>query len=119
MSVTWSGWSICSFSSVDERGDDQVTGRDSGDVGANLRHDADELMADRPDRVRALAAVVPQVRPTHAAQHDPDDRIRRRLDDRIGTVADLDYARSTEDGGFHELDSSVVCVIKKTSAQPG
>src|SRR5512135_2281410 len=86
---------------VDERGDDQVTRRQPVDVGADLLDNADELVADRADRVRALPPEVPQVGPAHAGQHDAHDRVRRRFDDRVKALADLDDTGPAEDSGFH------------------
>jgi hypothetical protein len=75
---------------VDERCDHQITARHGGHVAADLLDDADELVADRADGVVGLAAVVPKVRPAHAAHHDPHHRIARFLDDRIRSGADRD-----------------------------
>src|SRR5271165_1902841 len=55
---------------VHERGDHQVAPGDAVDLGADVLDDADELVADRADRVWGFAPVVPQVRAAHAAEHD-------------------------------------------------
>jgi hypothetical protein len=41
--------------------------------GADVGDHADELVPDRPERVRRLAAVVPEVRAADAAEDDADD----------------------------------------------
>ena len=88
---------------VDERGDHQVADGDGGDVAADVFDDADELVADRADGVVGLAAVVPEVRPAHAAQHDPHDGVGRLLDDRIRSGPDRDRPGPVEDGCTHQM----------------
>ena len=86
---------------VDERGDDEVAAADALDVGADVLDDADELVADRADGVVGLAAVVPEVRTAHAAQHDTDDRVGGLLDGRVGTLAHGDGTGAVEDRCTH------------------
>ena len=87
---------------VGERRDDEVACGEGLDVIADLLDDTDELVTDGAvgGEVRD-AAVVPQVRPADARQHDAHDRIGRLKDGRVGPFADLDIARSLEDCGFH------------------
>ncbi len=63
---------------------------DVRDVAADVLDDADELVADRAGLERRVAAVVPEVRPADAGEHDADDRVGRLDDDRVAPVAGLD-----------------------------
>lgn len=92
----------------DEGRDHQVAGCDAGDVGTDVFDDADELVADRSDGMVGLAAVVPEVRPAHAGQHDPHDRIGGVLDPRVGSITDGDVFRSVEQRSSHGEVLSIV-----------
>ena len=65
---------------VGERGDDEVALGEAVHVDADLLHDADELVPDRAELVRRLAAVVPEVGAADAAEHDAHDGVGRRAD---------------------------------------
>jgi hypothetical protein len=84
-----------------ERRDHKVALGDVGYIAANLFDNPDELMADRPESVRRIAAVVPKVRPAHTAENDTDHSVRRRLDARIGTLAHGDGTGAVEDCCTH------------------
>ena len=58
-------------------------------------------MTDRAHGVRRLPSVVPEVGPADAAQHDADDRVGGRGDNRVWPLSDLDRTRSVVDGGAH------------------
>ena len=84
---------------VRERGDDEVALRDAAHLCPDLLHHADELVADRAQRVGGLPAVVPKVGATDAPQHDPDDG--------VGPAADRDAAGSVIDSRTHGYTSSL------------
>ena len=89
-----------------------------GDVGADVFDDADELVADRADRVLGLAPVVPEVRTAHARHHDTDDRVGRVLDTRVGSLADLDRSRTVEDRCSHHISSTSTRLVARDHTQP-
>jgi hypothetical protein len=83
----------------------------------------DELMPDRAGCVQRLAPVVPQVRPAHAAQHHPHDRVSRLLDDRIGPFAHLDHTgslkyRSSHSEGLLDLSCLLLPQLQATTGWP-
>src|SRR5260370_18323172 len=86
---------------VDEGRHHQVSPGDSRYLSAGFLDHPDELVANRPGRVGALAPVVPQVRPADAGQHHPNDGVGRLLDHRIRPLADRDVPRSAENGSSH------------------
>ena len=81
---------------VHERGDHEVARGDADNVGTGVLDDADELVADRPDRVVRVPPVVPEVRTAYAAEHYPHDGVGRLLDHRIGPLADSDGVGAIE-----------------------
>ena len=94
---------------VRERGDDEVTLGDAAHLRPDLLHHADELVADRPQLVGGLPAVVPQVRAADTPQHDAHDGVGRRGHHRVGPFRDLDTAGPFKDcstHGFHLLDAT-------------
>src|SRR2546421_877259 len=84
-----------------ERGDHEISDGDAAHVGADALHHADELMTDRAHGVRCLSAVVPEIGPADAAQHDADYGVGRRADNRVWPLSDLDRARSFVYGSAH------------------
>ena len=100
---------------VHERGHHEVARGDAVDLGADVLDDADELVADRPDRVGRLAPVVPEVRPADAAEHDAHDRVGRLLDGRVGPLADGDGVRAVEDRCSHTVTTPRI----QTGGSPG
>ena len=66
-----------------EGSDDEVAFRDGADLGADVLDDADELVPDRAGCERGVAAVVPEVRPADAGEHDADDRVGRVGEPRV------------------------------------
>ncbi len=86
---------------------DQVPLGDAVHFVADLFNHPDEFMADRAWLVRRLPAVVPEVRPADAAQHDPNDRVRRSGDHWVRPLADLDVMRSAVDGRTHGYAPSI------------
>jgi hypothetical protein len=90
-----------------ERRDHEIALRNVAHLRADVLDHADELVPDRPRRERRLTAVVPQVRPAHARQDDPDDRVGRLLDHRIGPLGNRDRAGLVEDSGAHLYTSSL------------
>src|SRR5512132_1559488 len=86
-----------------ERGDNQVALAQVVHVGTRLLHHPDELVPDRADRVRRVAAVIPEVGPANASQDDADDSIRGFLEDRVGPVTHRDVHRAVEDRCSHRF----------------
>ena len=64
--------------------------------------DANELMADRSDRMIRLTTVIPQVGAAHAGQHDPHDSVGELVDGRLGPLLDGDDALPLEDCCFDD-----------------
>jgi hypothetical protein len=84
-----------------ERRDDQVALAEGGHFGAGFLDDTDELVTDGAEGVRAVAAVVPQVRAADAAEHDPDDRVSGLLDAGVWPFADGEVERAAVDRCLH------------------
>ena len=85
-----------------ERHDDEVTGLEGGDLGADLLDDPDTLVADGAASVDVvLTAVGPQVGAADAARSDLDDGVGGRGDRGSGDVGDLDLARGMDRRGTH------------------
>lgn len=100
---------------VDEGCHDQVSWRHGRHVSAGLLDHADELVADGSDGVRALAPVVPQVRPADAGQHDTDDRVSRLMNNRIRPFAEPDAPRSLENSSSHYYYSASRLMLQALS----
>ena len=86
---------------VDEGGHHQVSRGNGRHLSPGLLDHSDELVADGPDGVGALAPVIPQVGPADAGQRDPDDGVGRLTDHRVWPLADVDVPRSAENGSSH------------------
>ena len=86
---------------VGERRDDEIAPGDAAHLRPEILDDADELVPDRAEFVRRVAAVIPEVRAADAAHDDAHDGVGRCGDDGIGSVTDVDPVWSAEDGSFH------------------
>ena len=86
----------------EERADDELARPDRGDRRPDLLHDAAVLVTHRPGPVQGLdPAVGPQIRPADTRRGQPDDRIGRLLDGRLGPVLDPDIAGGVHDSTAH------------------
>src|SRR5690606_3397230 len=85
-----------------EGGDDEVTLLDGADGAAGGLDNADELVADLPRAVRALAlsAVLPQVGAADAARDDAHDGVGGVDDLRVRQLLDADVAEAVDAGGL-------------------
>jgi threonine dehydrogenase-like Zn-dependent dehydrogenase len=103
-----------------ERGDDEVTGLDRPDVGADLLDDADELV---PDPLRGRrgphAAVRPQVGAADAGGDDADERVARQLDGGVRDVFETDVAGAVDEGCLHPVSLPRRAPRSPPGAPPG
>jgi hypothetical protein len=97
-----------------ERGNHEVALGDAVHLCPDLFHHADELVVDgSARRVGGLPAVVPEVGATDARQHDAVVRVGRRGDDRVGSVGQLNGARSGVDSSTHRYASSFAREVER------
>src|SRR5207245_10145340 len=101
-----------------ERGDHKVAYGDARHIRADLLHHAYELVPDRALGMGRLSAVVPEVRPADATQHDSDNGVCRCRNGGIGPPTDLDGVRSLKDGGAHGYAPSVDGAAAYSAALP-
>ena len=103
-----------------ERRDHEVADRQRRHVGAEVLHDAHELVPD-PVRLGRLdhAPVRPQVRPAHAGGGDAHERVGRPLDRGVGNVLDPDVTGGVDQSGAHGGLPNRLAVTDRTGWRRG
>ena len=93
-----------------KRHDDDVAGVQGPHIRAHVFDDSDCLVAHDPCAVgRDERLVRPEVGAADAGSGDPDHRVGRLLDGRVGDVLDADVARCVHDGAAHQPVTSGAC----------